>query len=89
LFSCPRGRSPDRLTAVLTAPIVKAAANPQIIPIRTPESKPPVHLSTPRLTSKVTTTNTIVDKSTEPIVLAIILVSSAFLQPKMSTMNMT
>src|SRR3712207_5895873 len=50
-FSCPRGRSPDRLTSVLTAPIVKAAANPQITPIRTPESKPPVHHSTPRLTS--------------------------------------
>jgi hypothetical protein len=61
---------------MLTAPIVKAAANPQITPISTPESKPPVHHSTPRLTSTDTTTNTIVDKSTVPIVLAIILVPS-------------
>jgi len=61
---------------VLTAPIVKAAANPQITPIKAPESKPPVHHSTPRLTSKDTTTNTIVDKSTVPTVLAIIFVPS-------------
>jgi hypothetical protein len=62
---------------VLTALIVKAAANPQIIPITTPESKPPVHHSTPRLTDTDTTTNTIADQSTVPAILAIILVSSA------------
>jgi hypothetical protein len=55
---------------VLTALIVKAAANPQIIPIMVPESKPPVHHSTPRPTSKDTTTKTITDKITVPAILA-------------------
>jgi len=58
---------------MLTAPIVKAAAEPQITPIRAPRATPPVAHSSPRLTSKDTTMNTIVDKITVPAILAIIL----------------
>jgi hypothetical protein len=77
-LSPPRGRSPDRLAAVLTVAITKAAAKPQITPITAPESRPPVHHHTPRLTSKDTATRTIADNTTVPAILAIILISFAY-----------
>jgi hypothetical protein len=58
---------------VLTAPTVKAAAEPQITFIRAPRATPPVPHCTPRLISKDTTMNTIVDKLTVPAILATLL----------------
>jgi hypothetical protein len=58
---------------------VKAAAVPEITPIKTPRATPPVVHITPRLTSKVTTTKTIVDKSKVPAILASIAFSTLFL----------
>jgi hypothetical protein len=57
---------------VLTALIKKAAANPQTMPITVPLRTPPVNHTTPRLTSKDTTTKTTADKRTVPVILAII-----------------
>jgi hypothetical protein len=66
-------RSPDRPMAVTTAPTVKAAAEPQITPIKVPRATSPVHHSTPRLTSNDTTKNTTVDNITVPAIFVRIL----------------
>ena len=66
-------RSPDRPMAVITAPTVKAAAEPQITPIEMPRTTSPVHHSTPRLTSTDTTKNTTVHNITVPAILVRIL----------------
>jgi hypothetical protein len=55
-----------------TAPTVKAAPVPQMIPINAPLMRPSVAHCTPRPTSKETTTKTIADKITVPAILAII-----------------
>jgi hypothetical protein len=60
---------------VLTVLVTKAAANPQTMPITVPLRTPPVNHTTPRLTSKDTTTKTIVDRMTVPVILAIIFAS--------------
>jgi hypothetical protein len=59
-----------------TAPTVKAAPVPQMIPINAPLMRPSVVQYTPTLTSKDTTTKTIADRITVPAILAIIPVSS-------------
>src|SRR5215212_12205771 len=66
-------RSPDRPMAVRTAPNVKAAAEPQITPIKVPRATSPVHHSTPTLTSTDTTKNTTVDNIMVPASLVRIL----------------
>jgi hypothetical protein len=50
--------------ALTTAPNVKAAAVPQIPPIKTPRATSALHHSTPTLTSTATTKNTTVDNIT-------------------------
>jgi len=59
--------------ALTTAPNVKAAAVPQITPIKMPRATSPLHHSTPTLTSTDTTKNTTVDNITVPASLARIL----------------
>jgi hypothetical protein len=59
--------------AVTTAPNVKAAAEPQITPIKVPRATSPVNHSTPTLTSIDTTKNTTVDNITVPASLVRIL----------------
>ena len=59
--------------AVRTAPNVKAAAVPQITPIKMPRATSPLHHSIPTLTSTDTTKNTTVDNITVPASLARIL----------------
>jgi hypothetical protein len=56
-----------------TALTVKAAAVPQITAIKAPLNTPSVAQSTPRPTSKDTTTKTLADKNTVPAILAILL----------------
>src|SRR5215217_2645957 len=67
------GAFPDRPMALTTAPNVKAAAVPQITPIKMPRATSPLHHSTPTLTSTDTTKNTTVDNITLPASLARIL----------------
>jgi hypothetical protein len=50
--------------ALTTAPNAKAAAVPQIPPIKMPTATSPLHHSTPTLTSTATTKNTTVDNIT-------------------------
>jgi hypothetical protein len=50
--------------ALTTAPNVKAAAAPQIPPIKMPTATSPIHHKTPTLTSTATTKNTTVDNIT-------------------------
>src|SRR5829696_1723409 len=69
----PLERSPDRPIALTTAPNVKAAAVPQITPIKVPSATSPLHHKTPTLTSTDTTKNTTVDNITVPASLARIL----------------
>jgi hypothetical protein len=65
--------------AVTTAPTVKAAAEPQITPIKAPRAISPLHHKTPKLTSTATTKNTTVDNITVPASLVrIIHPSSAY-----------
>jgi len=52
--------------ALTTAPNVKAPTVPQITPITMPRATPPLHHSTPTLTSTATTKNTTVDNITVP-----------------------
>src|SRR5215208_806846 len=79
--SCPSGDrlcsslegSPDRPVAVITAPYIKAAAEPQITPIKAPRAISPLHHKTPTLTSTATTKNATVDNITVPASLVRIL----------------
>jgi hypothetical protein len=59
--------------AVPTTPTAKAAAAPQITPMKTPRATSPVHLHRPRLTSNDTTKNTTVDNITMAAILERIL----------------
>jgi hypothetical protein len=77
-------RSPDRPMAVITAPNIKAAAVPQITPIKAPRAISPLHHSTPKLTSTATTKNTTVDNITVPASLVRIIHPSSAYAPAMS-----
>jgi hypothetical protein len=59
--------------ALITAPNAKAAAVPQMTPIKVPRATSLLHHKTPKLTSTATTKNTTVDNITVPASLARIL----------------
>jgi hypothetical protein len=59
--------------AVPTTPTARAAAAPQITPMKTPRATSPVHHHRPRLTSNDTTKNTTVDNITMAAILERIL----------------